>query len=629
MSTTSIVPRAADGCHHPSTEQELVALVRHARATASQLRVMGSTHSVWKAIVTDAFDGPATPAVEMTVVLDRYTAIFNPKPDSAHPDRKLVEVQAGCHLGASPQRPVQGRIEPGGWAASDVHAPSPWHDGAWETSLNSTLHHKWKLALSDLGGISHQTVSGFISTGSAGGTTKWSVHAGIAALRVIDGDGNVRELREDGPDPDWFRAAGIGMGLCGVISTVTFRCEPAFDIVGSETISVASKCDVLDFYGNRGVANLPSLEAFLVQTDYTRLMWWPQYGFDRLVVWQAQRAPFDPAAKIVPYQEIATLPVLSQVAASVLLTVLGNVEEPARALEHLRELRKHPSVVADGRGLGARLRALFSPPPDPDFPYEEQHLHPWLTALHERLTGERHDSVTLASAWIPLIEFLVTSADELITSALTLPILAPIFQKLGKLVPAHIGSILGVFVTAGEDGAPVVQYFQDRSFVGLPMDNQMDDLLMPTWFTELWIPFTPGDGKVKQVVDTLRRLFDADGTPEGAYDATGFYSFELYAAKADPTFFLSPATGTEDVFRVDVFWFGRSAGDPQAFYRKFWDALEPFEYRAHWGKFLPSPPNPERLLARFPDFARWKAVRDRVDPGNVFLTRYWRENLGL
>ena len=627
--SVDIISRAADGCHHPRSEEELAALVRHARANGRQLRVMGSTHSVWKAIVTDGFDGPATPDGEMTVVLDRYTKVFDPKPDAAHPDRMQVEVQAGCHLGASPERPVQGRIDPGGPRATDVRAGSPWHEGAWDASLTSQLFHKWKLALSDLGGISHQTVSGFISTGSAGGTTKWSVHAGIAAMRVIDGEGNVTELREEGPDPDWFRAAGIAMGLCGVISTVTFRCEPFFDVVGSETLSAASQCNVLDFYGDRPAANLPTLDKFLVDTDYTRLMWWPQFEFDRLVVWQANRAKFDPATKIVPYHEIATFPVLSQIAASVLLTVLGNLDEPARALEQLAQVRKHPAVVADGKGLGGRMRALFSPPPDPDFPYEEQHLHPWLTAIHERLAGERHDPVTLASAWIPLIEFLVTGADTLVASALTLPILAPIFRRLAKFVPAHIGSILGVFVSAGENGAPVTQYFQDRSFLGLPMDNQMDDLLMPTWFTELWIPFTPGDGKVTAVVGALRRLFQADGTPEGAYAATGFYSFELYAAKADPTFFLSAANGTENVFRVDVFWFGRNAADPHAFYRRFWDALEPFGFRAHWGKFLPSPPDPARLMSRFPGFAKWKAVRDRVDPGNVFLTKYWRENLGL
>lgn len=626
-----MIPIGADGLYHPANEAELVDLVKAARAGGKQLRVLGSTHSVWRAIVTDHFDGPDTPQNEIAVVLDRMTKISDPIDDPANPGMKLVTVEAGCHLGASPHRMTEGRIDPAGIDDFEIDdtAPSPWHEGTWEKSLNSTLHHEWKLAFSDLGGISHQTVAGFISTGSAGGTTKWSVHSAIAKLRVIDGDGNVTELGPAGPDVDWFRAAGIGMGLCGVISAVTFRVEPRYDIVGSETISAAGLSDVLDFYDDRPHSGLPTLEQFLLQTDYSRLMWWPQRDFDRLVVWQAARAPYADDRKIVPYKEIAMFPVLSQVAASVIYTVLGNIDNPSRAIAALAPVRAHPAVVAAGKGFGTELRAALRPPPDPDFSYEGQHLLPWLSALFEKLRGERHDPITLAAGWVPIIEFLVTGSDELIAVALKLPIIKPLFSLLGSAVPEAIGAILGLFVTTGVAGAPKTQHFQDRWFLGLPMDNQMDDLLMPTWFTELWIPFSPGDGTVRKVISAMRKVFDADGTAAGCYRATGPFSFELYAAKADPTFFLSPATGAKNVFRVDVFWFGRNAGNPVTdFYPQFWDALEPFDYRLHWGKFLP-PPNPAKLGARYPDFAKWKTVRSRVDPGNVFVTKYWKDHLGI
>jgi hypothetical protein len=626
------IPRSEDGCYHPSTEAEIAALVRHARETRSQLRVIGSSHSVWRSIVTDAFAGRATPPGDMPVVLDRYTHVSEPVPDPDHEGMMLVEVQAGCHLGSSPLRPVQGRIATGGSRATDVKSPSPWHDGTWETSLNYLLHHRFQLALPELGGISHQTVGGFLATGSSGGGTKWSVQGSIARLRVVDGDGNVTELREDGPDPDWFRAAGVSMGLCGVVSTVTFRCEPAYDIVGSETISATSRSDDIDFYADRPASGLPSLEQFLTTTDYSRLMWWPQRGFDRLVVWQAKRAAFDPDLEIKPYREIAMFPVLSQIGASLVYTVLGNIEQPERVLEQLRPVRSHPDAAEAARALGDGLRGAFTPPMDPDFPLEPQQLLPWLTALLQRLRGERHDPITLSAAWIPLVELLVTGTDAMVASALNLPIMRPIFRLLGRWLPEHIDTILGLFVSAGPGGAPATQQFQDRWFIGLPMDNQMDDLLMPTWFTELWIPFAPGDGTVDKVIATLRKLFHGDGTAAGAYAATGAFAFELYAAKADPTFFLSAANGTRDVFRVDVFWFGRNAGDPVTdFYPQFWEALRPFGYRLHWGKFLPrpDPSDPTRLTRPFPDFDRWRKVRARVDPGNVFLTRYWREHLGL
>src|SRR4051812_32059663 len=100
------VLRERDGCYHPSTESELASLIRYARDHGAQLRVMGSTHSVWRAIVTDQFSGASTPPDEFTVVLDRYTTVFPAVTDPQDAASELVEVQAGCHIGLSPTRPV-------------------------------------------------------------------------------------------------------------------------------------------------------------------------------------------------------------------------------------------------------------------------------------------------------------------------------------------------------------------------------------------------------------------------------------------------------------------------------------------------------------------------------------------
>lgn len=607
--------READGCYHPTTEAELASLVGHARNTGGQLRVMGSTHSVWRAIATDQFSGPSTPPGEFTVVLDRYVKVFEAEIDPADPTAKLVEVQAGCHIGLSPERPVQARIieRPEG---SHIREPSPWHDGSWEHSLTATLHHRDGLALPDLGGISHQTIAGYVSTGSAGGTVKWSIHDAIARLRVIDAAGRVTELTPDGDDPDWFHAAGIGMGLCGVISTITFRCIPTFDIVGRETVSATRRSDDLDFYGDRPTSGLPSLEQFLIDTDYARLMWWPQRNFDRLVVWQAKRAAFEPARRLRPYREIAHLPVASQAAASIVYTVLGNLDQPERAISHVTRLRK-ARTDADWKGAGTWLRRLWSRPTDPS-----------------HVTGtpsDRHSAIALGAAWLLVVQLLVTAGDNLLADIIKLPILRGLIKRLRALVPEHIDTVLSPFVSTGKDGAPATQEFSDRGFMGLPLDNQMDDLLMPTWFTELWVPFTPGDGRLQETITRLRHCFDADGTAEGAYAATGAFAFELYAAKRDDNFFLSPATGSH-AFRVDVFWFGNNQGNPVTdFYPRFWDLLEPLGYRLHWGKFLPPPDaaRPGRITGRYPQWEKWQAVRARVDPSGLFLTRYWREHLGL
>ncbi len=622
----SLPERSVDGCYHPATEAELCALVAEAHRNGWQLRVMGSSHSVWRAIVTDHFDGPRTPAGEVAVVLDRYTRVFEAREDPARPGEKLVEVQAGCHVGISPRRPAQARVieQP---ADSDIYEPSPWHDGSWEKSLTSILHHRDGLALPDLGGISHQTVAGFLSTGSAGGTVKWSVHEAIVALRVIDGTGQAKTLTIDGDDPDWFRAAGVGLGLCGVISTVTFRVVPTFDVVGREAASTVMKSPDCDFYANRPHERLPSLEQFLLDTDYVRIMWWPQYDFDRLVTWQATRAPFEPRRDIEPYREIARFPIASQVGISVIYTLMAYMEDPSRALGELTRLRK---AVRRGEhpGLVEWLRK-WAPPPDPAQPYPPQEKNPWLSAFLEFLKGDRHSPVTLGAAWIRLVELFVTGTDEVLATVVQLPFFSPLMRALGQLIPANISTLYALFIETGPGGAPKVQHFADRGFLGLPMDNQMDDIILPTWFTELWVPFTPGDGRVQQTIATLRKHFDADGTPQGAYEATGAFAFELYAGRKDETFFLSPATG-QHVFRVDAFWFAKNPADPvTTFFPKLWNVLEPLGFRLHWGKFLPQPNSSNPLTARYPEWLRWKAVRERVDPANVFLTSYWKQHLGL
>src|SRR5262245_55130223 len=121
--------RDTDGCYHPATEAELAALVGLAAHAGTRLRVMGSTHSVWRAIVTDRFAGAATPPDEFCVVLDRYTKVFAAESDPKDPSCRLVEVQAGCHLGLSPSRPVQARVieRPD---RSNVRDASPWHDSS-------------------------------------------------------------------------------------------------------------------------------------------------------------------------------------------------------------------------------------------------------------------------------------------------------------------------------------------------------------------------------------------------------------------------------------------------------------------------------------------------------------------
>ena len=118
--------------------------------------------------------------------------------------------------------------------------------------------------LSNLGGITHQTVSGFTATGSSGGSVRHSVNENLWAFRVIDATGAVQEFSKNDADPDEFYAMSPNLGLLGVVSKIVFKCEDTYNISGQEAITTIDGCAV-DLFGTGPPGRL-SLEQFLRKT---------------------------------------------------------------------------------------------------------------------------------------------------------------------------------------------------------------------------------------------------------------------------------------------------------------------------------------------------------------------------
>lgn len=602
--------RRVAGVFYPADESEVASLVNRARENRRLLRVRGSGHS-WAPAIEP---GPSRSPDSITMSVDAFDALrFEldpdaPAPPATVPERYLAVCGAGMRIGFDPY--------------------DPDHRSTWQNGLTYQLDTR-RLALPDLGGISHQSVGGFLATGSSGGSLKYSIHDSIESIRLIDGTGTARDLSMRS-SPELFRAAGVSMGLLGVVTEVTLRVEPAYNIEGTESISATAKSPQVDLYG-LGDRERPSLWEFLQREEYARLMWWPQRNFDRLTVWRASRLAPTTDFRAKPYHEIAALPVTSQCVASVLFTLLGNLDTPEKlpgAMRALGETMGAREVVAE---LVERVTTLLMPKPPSapaifwvipggvcalQFLQRAQPTGPWLEG-----------PVTNGALWFHFVSAAVWGIDMLLRGAMNTALARPFCALLRGIIPYVIDRILGLFVTTGPDGAAAVQRFQDVGYLGLPMDNQMDDVLMRTWFTELWIPID-SPARCAEVMRALRRYFDADGTAAGQYKATGFFSVEIYAAKKDSRFDLHCASEA-DVLRVDVFWFAYNGGDPHAFYEGVWDALKPFGYRLHWGKIGPRDPDIAWRKAQFPRWDAFMTARERMDPDGVFLSPYWREQLGL
>lgn len=498
----------------PRNEDEVIALVKDAHSKNEIICLRGAAHSI---PLINTLEKGSSGRKYRYVMLSYMNTILD-----FDTSKGIVKAQAGIHLGIDPSDPT--------------------NISTLENSLLYQMDQKgW--GFSDLGGITHQTLGGFISTGSSGGSTAYSFHDSILALEMICCTArgvekvNFKRPSPDNPD-DPFYGALVSLGVLGVIVSVTLQAVPRFNIVGQESVTMVNDCEI-DLFG-RGTKTKKSFRRFLETTTYSRCIWWPQANVNKMVVWKARQQKHKPGFRPKPYQEVPWInksPLPATLGADLLFTAMG----------------RWPDWLSD-----------VIPKESPEY-----------AAVKNLVDTKFYDAV------LPMIcEALV-----------------PLNPPTGP------------------------QKFQDHGWSGLPMDNQMNDQLMPVWFTELWIPIE----RTQEVMKALKALYSRG--PQ----YTGSFCCELYAARKSDCW-LSPSYGT-DVFRVDVFWYGHNKANPaDQFYPQFWKALAKFNFRPHWGKFLPDEKSAQGvryLKKQYPQWNNWMKLRRQLDPHGVFLNDYWRSHLGI
>jgi FAD-linked oxidoreductase len=168
----------------PSSTREVAQTIREAADEGLNVKPVGSGHSFTAAAVTDG----------VQIRLDHLTRLR-----SADKASGLVTVEAGMGL----------------WRFNELLAEQG-------------------LALTNMGDIQAQTVSGAIGTGTHGtGRASASIAAQVAGLEIVLADGSVVACSAT-EHPELFQAARIGVGAIGVITALTFRTEPSFLLAARE-----------------------------------------------------------------------------------------------------------------------------------------------------------------------------------------------------------------------------------------------------------------------------------------------------------------------------------------------------------------------------------------------------------
>jgi L-gulonolactone oxidase len=182
--------------HEPRNTDAVAAIVRRAASDGERVKVIGGGHSFTDAAMTDGH----------LLSLSGMNQVLAVRGDE-------VTVQAGIRL----------------------------------RDLNEELANRG-LALPNLGDIDVQSIAGATSTATHGtGAELGNISTTIVGVELVTGDGSIVRADEH-TEPELLRVARVGLGALGVVTEVTLRCVPAFNLHAVETIEPLS--DVLADFGS-------------------------------------------------------------------------------------------------------------------------------------------------------------------------------------------------------------------------------------------------------------------------------------------------------------------------------------------------------------------------------------------
>ena len=196
----------------PASEEEIAAIVRVAVARGEHVKVIGSGHSFTDIGCTDG----------CLIKLDNYNKVLDVDRESA-----TITVQAGITI----------------------------------LQLSDALAH-FGLALENMGDVAYQTISGAISTATHGTGERFrNISSQVTGLSLVLASGDVLRCTP-GQDANAFKAAQVGLGALGVLSTVTLRCVPAYNV---HSVQQPRRIDEL----------LDQFDELCAKHDHFELFWFP------------------------------------------------------------------------------------------------------------------------------------------------------------------------------------------------------------------------------------------------------------------------------------------------------------------------------------------------------------------
>ena len=203
-----------DSVFYPKALEDLIAIVRRARAENRKVRVTGRSHT-W---------APLVPTKDFLVFTKHLKAI------DVELDGDVPRITIGP-----------------GTTIDEFDAACRENDLVLPTNVPPTEFSMVAVAATGCHGtgIHEPTISDFVD-----------------AIEVVDSDGNLRRFTADDGD-DVMNAARLNLGMLGIVWRMTFRVQRAFNV------------RELDDYKVDMEGAIPSFQEWVTGHDYTELVWWP------------------------------------------------------------------------------------------------------------------------------------------------------------------------------------------------------------------------------------------------------------------------------------------------------------------------------------------------------------------
>ncbi|XP_046559639.1 L-gulonolactone oxidase-like [Haliotis rubra] len=217
----------------PETTDEIRQILAFAQEKGKKVKVVGYGHSPSDIACT----------TDYMISLSRYNKVMKVDKDSLQ-----VTVQGGCLV----------------------------------RDLNRNILPSHGMAFSVLGTVSELTVAGVISTGTHGTGAKFgTVSSFVVAMEIMTASGEILEISAE-KNKELFPAATLSLGSFGIILTVTFQCEPAYNLHQKQ---YPAKLDQV----------LENLNTYVTSSDHFRFFWFPHT--DDVVCYHANRTKEEPRVK--------------------------------------------------------------------------------------------------------------------------------------------------------------------------------------------------------------------------------------------------------------------------------------------------------------------------------------------